>query len=78
MGAGLARCEGRVECTVLLGGGIFVFEFEFMFAFAPGLALAFVLVLGPLGGPVVAGRRLRVWWKRLRRREGWVVAMVVW
>ncbi len=47
--------------------------FVFMFAFAPG----FTLVLGPLAGPVVAGRRLRVWWKRLRRMDGWVVAMVV-
>jgi hypothetical protein len=71
-GAGLARCEGRVECVVLLGGGG-MWVFVFMFAFAPGLAL----VLGPLAGPVVAGRRLRVWWKRLRRMEGWVVAMVV-
>lgn len=44
-----------------------------MFAFAP----EFALVLGPLAGPVVAGRRLRVWWKRFRRMEGWAAAMVV-
>lgn len=37
----------------------------------PMLGPVLVFALRLFGGPVEAGRRLRVWWKRVRRTEGW-------
>jgi hypothetical protein len=65
---GLRRwCEERVErvlVVLLLLGWMPMLE--------PVVVLRFVFALRLFGGPVeAAGRRLRVWWKRVRRTEGW-------
>lgn len=37
----------------------------------PGPGIVLAVGWGPVWGPVEAGRRLRVWWKRVRRTEVW-------
>lgn len=42
-----------------------------MFVLGPGPGIVLAVGWVPVWGPVEAGRRLRVWWKRVRRTEVW-------